>query len=83
MCRILQVSRGGYYTWLNLPVSKRAKKRNNFKEQLLSYKMIQSMTAKGNCWDNAVAESFFATLKKELVYRANYKTRQEARQSVY
>jgi len=56
---------------------------DNFREQLLSYKMIQSMSAKGNCWDNAVAESFFATLKKELVYRNNYKTRHEARQSIF
>jgi len=56
---------------------------DNFKEQLSSYKMIQSMSAKGNCWDNAVAESFFATLKKELVYRTNYKIRHEARQSIF
>jgi len=42
---------------------------NNFREQLSNYNMIQSMSAKGNCWDNAVAEIFFGTLKKELVYR--------------
>ncbi|MGL5561897.1 MAG: IS3 family transposase, partial [Tannerellaceae bacterium] len=30
--------------------------------------MIQSMSRKGNCWDNAVAESFFKTLKTELIY---------------
>lgn len=36
----------------------------DFKEQLSDYKMVQSMSAKGNCWDNAVSESFFSTLKK-------------------
>jgi len=41
------------------------------------------MSAKGNCWDNAVAESFFAILKKELVYCTNYKTRHEVRQSIF
>ena len=34
-----------------------------------------SMSRKGNCWDNAVAESFFATLKKELIYRRTWTTR--------
>jgi len=55
----------------------------DFKERLNDYQMIQSMSAKGDCWDNAVAESFFATLKKEEVYRYNYRTRWEARQSIF
>jgi transposase InsO family protein len=38
---------------------------------------------KGNCHDNAVAESFFHTLKEELVTDADYKTRNEARQSIF
>jgi putative transposase len=37
-----------------------------------------SMSAAGDCWDNAVAESFFATLKKELVHRCAFQTRTEA-----
>ena len=41
--------------------------------------MIASMSRKGNCWDNACAESFFATLKTEEVFRRKYKTRDEAR----
>lgn len=56
---------------------------NDFKEHLSNYQMIQSMSAKGDCWDNAVSESFFATLKKEEVYRYNYRTRWEARQSIF
>ena len=55
----------------------------DFKEQLEKYKMIQSMSAKGDCWDNAVAESFFSTLKKEEVYRNNYQDRWHARQSIF
>jgi putative transposase len=45
--------------------------------------IIQSMSRKGNCWDNAVAESFFHTLKTELVYHLKYKTREEARCSIF
>jgi putative transposase len=42
-----------------------------------------SMSRKGNCWDNAPMESFFATLKKELVHRERYLTRSQARQSLF
>jgi putative transposase len=54
-----------------------------FREKLGSYKMIQSMSRKGNCWDNAPAESFFSTLKMEEVYHKKYRTREEARQSIF
>lgn len=43
----------------------------------------QSMSRKGNCYDNAVAESFFKTLKTELVNRHQYKNRKQARKSIY
>lgn len=36
--------------------------------RLASYGIIRSMSRKGNCWDNAVAESFFKSLKTELIY---------------
>jgi transposase InsO family protein len=42
-----------------------------------------SMSRIGNCWDNAAVESFFATLKKELVYRSRWRTRREAHQDLY
>lgn len=42
-----------------------------------------SMSRKGNCWDNAVAESFFATLKTELVYRRRWTNRLELRSAVF
>ena len=45
--------------------------------------MESSMSAKGDCWDNACAESFWATLKKELIHHERYATRDEARQSIF
>ena len=41
------------------------------------------MSRKGNCWDNAVVESFFGTLKKELVHDRRYLMREEARQDIF
>jgi putative transposase len=43
---------------------------------------VCSMSRKGNCWDNAVAESFFATLKTELLYRESWPTRTRARAAI-
>ena len=45
--------------------------------------IIQSMSRKGNCWDNAVAESFFHTLKTELTYHEIYETKSQANQSIF
>lgn len=56
---------------------------NDFRKQLPHRQMIQSMSGKGDCYDNAVTESFFSTLKKKLVYDRIYRTRREARQSVF
>ncbi len=42
-----------------------------------------SMSRKGHCWDNAVAESFFATLKTELVHGEDWHTRDEARAALF
>ena len=46
-------------------------------------KLIGSMSRRGNCWDNAISESFFHTLKVELVHQQKYKTRTQARQSIF
>jgi putative transposase len=54
-----------------------------YRNLLKRYGFIQSMSRKGNCWDNAPMESFFGTLKTELVYHENYKTRSEARFSIF
>jgi transposase InsO family protein len=50
---------------------------------LAAHGIASSMSRKGDCWDNAVAESFFATLKWELVADANWATRHEARRAVF
>jgi len=50
---------------------------------LQQHKFIQSMSGKGNCYDNAVVESFFHTLKTELVYFETYYTREDAQNSVF
>ena len=41
------------------------------------------MSRKADCWDNAVAESFFATLKTELLYRTRYETKSSARTDIF
>ncbi len=54
-----------------------------FRDLLKEHKFVQSMSGKGNCYDNAVAESFFHTLKTELVYFESYQTRDKARKSIF
>jgi putative transposase len=55
----------------------------SYQRLLASRGITCSMSRKGNCWDNAPMESFFATLKKELVHQERYATREEARQSLF
>lgn len=55
----------------------------DYQKMLKEYGLICSMSRKGNCWDNACAESFFHTLKTELIYSERYKTRESAKQSVF
>ncbi len=54
-----------------------------YQDLLEECKMIPSMSRKGNCWDNAPMESFFATLKKELVYHERFATRAEASLKIF
>ena len=54
-----------------------------FQELLREHNITCSMSRKANCWDNAMMESFFATLKKERVHHESYETREAARQSVF
>ena len=55
----------------------------DFRERLNKYKMIQSMSRKGDCWDNAVAESFFHTLKIEEINDSCIKTKEEAKRKIF
>jgi putative transposase len=50
---------------------------------LKAHKLEHSMSRRGNCHDNAVAESFFSSLKRERIRRRTYKTRLQARQDVF
>jgi transposase InsO family protein len=50
---------------------------------LKQHSISQSMSRKGNCWDNAVSESFFHTLKTELIHHETYQTRSTAKQAVF
>ena len=52
-------------------------------QALKAHNIIPSMSRKGNCWDNAVMESFFARLKVELVYAEQYKTLNETYRSLF
>lgn len=55
---------------------------HDFQKLLKMNGMISSMSRKGDCWDNAVAESFFGSLKTERVFFTNYNTRDEARRDI-
>jgi hypothetical protein len=54
-----------------------------FRSQLKGKLVRQRMSRKGNCWDNAVAESFFKTIKTELIYNRKFATWKEARLAVF
>jgi transposase InsO family protein len=55
----------------------------SYREIVNRYGIKQSMSRKGDCWDNAPMESFFHTLKTELVMHCDYKTRDDARVSLF
>jgi transposase InsO family protein len=55
---------------------------SDFQKLLTAFGMTCSMSKKGDCWDNAVAESFFGTLKTERVFFGDYRTRDEARRDI-
>ncbi len=56
---------------------------HRYRKRLHERGILCSMSRKGDCWDNAPMESFFATLKRELVVDAHYATRHEARAEVF
>ena len=55
----------------------------DYRAKLKGHNITASMSRKGNCYDNAFVESFFRTLKVELVYRRKFKTRNEARAAIF
>jgi putative transposase len=55
---------------------------DSYRKLIKQFRMTQSMSRKGNCWDNAPMESFFKTLKVEHTYRLRYTSREQARLDV-
>ena len=53
-----------------------------YQNMLDRHGIICSMSRKGNCWDNAPMESFFHTLKTELIHHRDYRTRQDAKSDI-
>ena len=54
-----------------------------YQQALDDLEMVCSMSRQGDCWDNAMMESFFGSLKTEWVYHEDYQTREEAKQSLF
>jgi len=55
----------------------------DYRDRLDEHGLVPSMSRKGNCYDNAAKESFFHTLKTELVHQTRYRTREEAKTSLF
>ncbi|SNV32238.1 transposase [Legionella spiritensis] len=53
-----------------------------YRDLLNQHGLVGSMSKKGDCWDNSVAESFFSRLKNQLIHWRNYQTRREAKQDI-
>jgi len=56
---------------------------HDYQKLLRAARVTCSMSRKGDCWDNAPAESFFATLKRELIHGRNFRTRAEAKSAIF
>lgn len=56
---------------------------HDYQKRLADEGLICSMSRKAECWDNSVAESFFGTLKQELIYHRTYTTREEATKEIF
>lgn len=56
---------------------------HSFQKLLKTHHIISSMSRKGNCWDNSVAENFFKLIKSELIYHNSYATRDDARKDIF
>jgi transposase InsO family protein len=55
----------------------------DYQKLMRHHQLIGSMSRKGDCWDNAPMESFWATLKRELVYQEKFATREEAKMKIF
>jgi transposase InsO family protein len=78
MCKHLKVSKSGYYAWLD-----RAPSARSMANVALQMNVRPSMGTVGDAYDNAMAESFFATLECELIDRRVWKTQTEVRLAMF
>jgi putative transposase len=56
---------------------------HEYQDYLKKHQIICSMSRKGNCYDNACAETFFSTIKCEMLYHKKYQTREQARRDIF
>ena len=56
---------------------------NDYRKLLKDYDFLSSMFGKGNCYDNAAVETFFKSLKAELIWREKYETRKQAQNALF
>jgi transposase InsO family protein len=54
-----------------------------YQDKLTEFTLECSMSGVGNCWDNAVVESLWASLKKELVFQRKFATKQQAKDAIF
>jgi len=96
ICRVLKVRRSGFFAWLKRPAQRGNPKgllhhsdrgvqyaSEDYQHLLKSHGLTASMSGKGDCWDNAMMESFWATLKTELIHQSRYATRDQARAAIF
>ena len=72
MCKVLKLNPASYYSW-----------QKTQKKKLSEYRITGSMSKPGCPYDNSCMESFFATLKKERIYRKQYSTMEEVKQDMF
>ena len=89
LCKVAQVSRSGYYKYISRKASLNKDceieekilhvytKSHTYKKILQLNNITQSMSRKGNCYDNASMENFFSHLKCELIYQNYFHTKEE------
>jgi Integrase core domain len=68
---------------LRRPIESTQYASGDYQRVLTTHGIVGSMSRRGNCWDNAVAESFFATLKVELAHEAHWTTRAQAHAEIF
>jgi transposase InsO family protein len=68
---------------LEMAIAQRQPAPGQFRQLLTQHHVVQSLSRPRQCWDNAVAESWFATLKEELIYRQGWPTRVMARRAIF